>query len=63
MVKVYGQCIMVIMMCKLLKNVFMLLVSTTSCDGPADIYSSFDFERSELLNRMRKIERIYIWNH
>lgn len=50
-------------MCKFLKILFMLLVSATSCSEPIDIYSSFDLERNELLNRMGIIEQIYIWNN
>ena len=50
-------------MSRLIKILFWLLVSANSCCRPTDIHSSFDLERSELLNRMRIIERIYIWNN
>lgn len=50
-------------MSRLIKILFWLLVSANSCCRPTDIYSSFDLERNELLNRMRIIERIYIWNN
>ena len=51
------------MIYKFLRIIFAILISVTSCRGPTDIYSSFDLERNELLNRMRIIERIYIWNN
>lgn len=50
-------------MCRFIKIMFLLLVSATSCCGPIDIRTSFDLERNELLNRMRKIERMYIRNN
>ena len=44
--------------------VFIVLwVSTASCSETTDIHSSFDLERNELLNRMRIIERMYVWNN
>ena len=44
--------------------VFIVLwVSTASCSETTDIYSSFDLERDELLNRMRIIERMYVCNN
>ena len=50
-------------MYRFIKIMFLLLVSITSCSRPTDMGSSFDLERNELLNRMRIIERIYIWNN
>lgn len=50
-------------MSRLIKILFWLLVSANSCCRPTDIYSSFDLERNELLNRMRIIERMYVWNN
>lgn len=44
--------------------VFIVLwVFATSCSETTDIHSSFDLERNELLNRMRIIERMYVWNN
>lgn len=50
-------------MSRLIKILFGLLVSANSCCRPTDIYSSFELERNELLNRMRIIERMYVWNN
>lgn len=50
-------------MSRLIKILFWLLVSANSCCRPTDIHSSFDLERNELLNRMRIIERMYVWNN
>jgi len=44
-------------------GVVALGVFATSCSETTDIYSSFDLERNELLNRMRIIERMYVWNN
>lgn len=48
---------------RLIKILFWLLVSATSCSRSTDMHSSFDLERNELLNRMRIIERMYVWNN
>ena len=40
-----------------------LVTGCLSCFTPTDVHSSFDLDRNELLNRMRKIERIYFWNN
>lgn len=50
-------------MSRLIKILFWLLVSATSCSRSTGMHSSFDLERNELLNRMRIIERMYIWDN
>lgn len=52
-----------VMKASILPVFIVLWVSTASCSEPTDIYSSFDLERNELLNRMRIIERMYVWNN